>query len=1449
MTAHCRFFQVTSALAVTLLLHDSARAADSTWTGAALDAFWTSTTNWSGAGVPGSTTVVTGTDTGSTDIATFNHNLNLGVTVDAYRNLKSLVFQPGVEAYNVQGGTLALSDAGGAVVAGGVVYPQTVSSPVLFVPAAASGIFTSNSRNKDVSLTLAGDITGDRATGSTTSIILNGIGEGFITGVVGNGSAGGKVGIAKGGAGNWTLTGANTLTGGLTANNGSLILDLATQTAVVPSNSPVAMGGGALVIKGRPTGTTATSLGDLTLTSGKGFSSIVVDRNGGDATTLTLSNSWTRNSGGSLLFDLSSGSTIVSSPVLTNSVVTGAAGGTAAGFLVKDSTGKVDYASKDASNRIVRLETVTAAAVMEYNGSALAVTTKNYKVSADTALASGANTFGTLRIDSSASPVTLSLGATDLLLGKSVMIVDGSHDVSFTSTSGKLAQGGLVFANYNTATTTIGARIGTTTGTTAASYMGTGLTVLDFDNSGQGGATTIQGGTLRLATTNALPTGNLSIQNGGILELGAADFNKGFGTGINLVQFNSGSGGYSAFGAPRTVNAGGAGATLTWGSGSFLADGSTLILGSRFSDNTLTFANPLNLNNGNRVVHVNDGVSNSNIDAILSGVLSSNVDSSGMLTKAGPGTLALTAANTYAGGTNLLAGQLNVGNGTTGSLSATGVIYNEATLAFNRSNTYTYGGSITGSGQVKQIGGGKLTLSGSNTYTGPTTAVSGTLAGVGCAASDLIVQAAAIEPGITVGTMFVANATFGPQSTTVVQIDGASSDRLMATGEIHLDGELIISPIGSGVTYSDYVIARGASLTGTFKKITAGFKVTYTATEAILNTVPTYVDWAAQWAPGQSEGADHDGDGVVNGVEYFMGATGSTPTAHPGMVELNGTRSITWPKGIGYFGLYGVDHVVQISSNLQPEGQPGGWMDVPAAQVTDSASSLSYLLPQYEGQCFVRLKVIVREVPSIIPVPPTRIPPMPLGLAMTANTDTSSTLTWYSSPVNDDVASHYVIYTSNVSDGVYTQLGTSTGRTFTHTGLATNTKRYYKVSAVNVVGESSQSASAEGFTLVPSDGSGLPVLIAKNMCLSLNAQIVSTVAPSAGTLSRLVDGLDATSCTITGAHEVRIKLNTNLPFNDAQYLLLNFRTDQTGEGYPYNINYRSLKNYVITQSFDSTNGVDGTWSDVVSGSNTYLDGVVVIPNQNPKWIGVRNSGGIQLARMEIFRGAPEGYRNDYWIFAGDSLVVQDMVGGAANAHSVWFSDLVRQRHPDRYPIVVNSSQGGEMLVHTRSRLVNQLPVACAPNGTSTPTGTFLCLETGFNDVGVGGGFWMGPQIINELTLAQNLCNTHGMFLVPVRIEYSTFYLNLDTLEPTKYNTFYNTLAVNLAGVDVYTRKFAPWACDPVTQLPYADYWTYTRNNYATALSADGVHHTKAGSDGINTLWADVAGKMIYLKQP
>ena len=48
-------------------------------------------------------------------------------------------------------------------------------------------------------------------------------------------------------------------------------------------------------------------------------------------------------------------------------------------------------------------------------------------------------------------------------------------------------------------------------------------------------------------------------------------------------------------------------------------------------------------------------------------------------------------------------------------------------LIFNRSNNTTFGGDISGFGQLQQIGGGTLTLTGVNSYSGPTTVSAGTL--------------------------------------------------------------------------------------------------------------------------------------------------------------------------------------------------------------------------------------------------------------------------------------------------------------------------------------------------------------------------------------------------------------------------------------------------------------------------------------------------------------------------------------------------------------------------------------------------------------------------------------------------------------------------------------------------------------------------------------------------
>lgn len=489
------------------------------------------------------------------------------------------------------------------------------------------------------------------------------------------------------------------------------------------------------------------------------------------------------------------------------------------------------------------------------------------------------------------------------------------------------------------------------------------------------------------------------------------------------------------------------------------------------------------------------------------------------------------------------------------------------------------------------------------------------------------------------------------------------------------------------------------------------------------------------------------------------------------------------------------------------------------------------------------------------------VPAVPLGLAMVANSLDSITLAWYRSPDND--ATGYNLYGSETADGAFTRIATVTERTATQAKLAPGKTYYYKVSATNAQGESAQSPPVAAFTIAEWKPEPFPVRIATNMCVSLGATIFCNAKPLSGTPANLVDGSDATGCRFRKACDIKIKLNPDISITDAAYLMVHFRTDCGTAEWSNNRFARTLKKYTILESHDSTNGEDGAWQEVLSGTNDRLDGVIVIPNHQPKWIGVRSDftpdeevpkaddrrlmpSDLLLCRLDIFRAAPAGYRNDYWVFTGDSLVVQDLPGGAVEGRSAWFSDLVRKQHPDRYPIVVHIGRGGQMLKDTQPVMEKALPEVSPPNGTSTPTGTIVCWETGFNDVGVGGSLNLGTRLVKSYQEAQKLCQSYGLFMVPVRIEYSNWYLNPETLEPTRFNVFYNTLAVNLAGVDVFARQFTPYACDPKTQLPFADYWSYTRKNAATVLvKKDGVHHTKEGNDGINLLWADVADKMIY----
>ncbi|MCX6879522.1 MAG: autotransporter-associated beta strand repeat-containing protein [Verrucomicrobia bacterium] len=183
------------------------------------------------------------------------------------------------------------------------------------------------------------------------------------------------------------------------------------------------------------------------------------------------------------------------------------------------------------------------------------------------------------------------------------------------------------------------------------------------------------------------------------------------------------------------------------------------------------------------------------------------------------------------------------------------------------------------------------------------------------------------------------------------EVGATEAGTLAVTGNLTLTGATL--SIQSTPTASSYTLATySGTLTGTFNPVTVpGYKVKYgTGTNSQITLVKTagYQSWADANAPGQTMGQDHDFDGVSNGIEYFMGLSGSGFTANPA-IAANG--AISWPKGATYTGTYGTDYFVETSLDLSI------WAPVPEANVAIDADSVDYVLHQTDPAKFARLKV------------------------------------------------------------------------------------------------------------------------------------------------------------------------------------------------------------------------------------------------------------------------------------------------------------------------------------------------------------------------------------------------------------------------------------------------------------------------------------------------------------
>ena len=404
---------------------------------------------------------------------------------------------------------------------------------------------------------------------------------------------------------------------------------------------------------------------------------------------------------------------------------------------------------------------LTISSAIQDNGSATGLT----KTGAGTLTLTGSNSFsgttilavGTLQVGSNSA-----LGSGTVVLNAGTVLSDGSTARTLSNPivfgadiplgnatnngaltfNGNVNLGGATRAlAVNSAVTLAGA-----VSNGGLTKTGVGMLTLSGSNS-YTGATTVSAGILAAASANSLPNynvaGKLTIASSGTLALGYGGPNDwtssqldsllsgaalAAGAGLALDTTNlSGTYGSNIANAVSLTKLGVNTLTLA-GSNSYTGatniNGGTLSLGSAnalpaagnivFGGGTLQYSGANQTDYSGRFANSGGAISiDTNGQTVTFGanIASSNT---GGLSETG-GALILTGSNAFGGGTTVTGGTLQIGNGTSGSISSASTVTIGAggTLILNLANGGTLGGTVNNNyGTLNLIAGGTNTLSG-----------------------------------------------------------------------------------------------------------------------------------------------------------------------------------------------------------------------------------------------------------------------------------------------------------------------------------------------------------------------------------------------------------------------------------------------------------------------------------------------------------------------------------------------------------------------------------------------------------------------------------------------------------------------------------------------------------------------------------------------------------------
>ncbi|MEJ8852515.1 beta strand repeat-containing protein, partial [Variovorax rhizosphaerae] len=667
------------------------------------------------------------------------------------------------------------------------------------------------------------------------------------------GDSGGATSLVKSGTGSWALTGANTYSGGTNVNAGALFIN-GNQSAATGTVS---------VASGARLGGVGTIGGSVNVASGGTFGPGV---GAGVPGTLTINGNLTLSSGSTITYQLGQAG-VVGGALNDHTVVNG--------NLTLDGTLNVTASGGGSFDPgVYRLFGYGGA--LTNNGLVVGtVPTPDFFL--QTSVPNQINLINTnglaLNFWDGGNPAQRNNGVID---GGNGAWQNSAGIGNWTDLNGALnsAWNDGAFAIFEGTAGTV------TVDNSLGQVVASGL---DFVTAGY----TIDGAPLTLTETNAgtgrtivrvEDTATIASVLQGTVQLVKTDPGTLILTGANTY-----SGGTAINGGTLQISSD---ANLGAPAGALSLDGGTLATTASFGSARVT-----TLNAGGGTLDVANGTTLT---------MTSAIGGAGALTKINTGTLVLTGANTYSGGTSTNTGTLQLGDGTTnGSIS--GNVSNNAVLAFNPANgtTMSFGGVVSGAGALNQTGAGTTILTGANTYSGGTSINAGTLQ---------------LGDGTTNGSIGgnVANnavLAFNPANGTTMNHSGVIS----GTGAVNQTGPGTTILTGAN-TYSGGTSVNAGALfiNGNQSAATGTVSVASGARLGGVGTIGGSVNVASGGTFGPGVGAGVPGTLTINGnltlssgstITYQLGQAGvvggalNDHTVVNGNLTLDGTLNVTASGG------------------------------------------------------------------------------------------------------------------------------------------------------------------------------------------------------------------------------------------------------------------------------------------------------------------------------------------------------------------------------------------------------------------------------------------------------------------------------------------------------------------------------------------------------------------------